>query len=498
MSDNFRKLRAILMGEVGKQIRLKSAEIPVAKVRRGRPRKGPRVVVRADRGGEHGIAYLIRADGKKLSLGVAGNDCEAAVIAAEQEMNVEYARMLGETSPMFTPLADVFEYEKSKIAPGQDATVADHRAFQSRAMKLDRLLGFYGEGATIGDVTPDACEEYGEWLLAQRARPNTKYTGLMTVGTLRMDLAWGRRALTRWAKRKQKTIINGFEVPPRPSPRQNWLTRSQVARICQSVLWGWIWDDSRGSWEVENIADPETGKVRRRRKTDPSYRRADVRARARQMVRAIMIMFYTGTRSGRVKDLLWSESPYCGWIDVDRGRICRSGMLVGKFAGPDKPVKPAGSSVIPEPLWRLARRWRRADRRAGHLAVVHKANGECVGEHTLYDLIKAAAVRSGMSDMVVHEFRHSCVTHCLRAGCTVAETAKFVDMSEQMVRTVYGHVEHEGTEKGAIAMADKSHQPEFTSRQLRRMQPRSMMRPSELMSSRHMAMKPQPGGAALH
>ena len=171
MSDNFRKFRALLMGEVSKQIRLKTAEIPVAKVRRGRPRKGPRVLVRGDRGGEHGIAYFVGADGKKRSLGLAGNDCEAAVTAAQHAMDVEYARMLGETSPMFTPLADVFEYEKSKIAPGDKATVADHRAFQSRAMKLNRLLGFFGDGATLGDITPDACEEYGEWLLAQRARP---------------------------------------------------------------------------------------------------------------------------------------------------------------------------------------------------------------------------------------------------------------------------------------------------------------------------------------
>lgn len=118
------------------------------------------------------------------------------------------------------------------------------------------------------------------------------------------------------------------------------------------------------------------------------------------------------------------------------------------------------------------------------LPIIHRPDGEFYAEGALYETIKPAAVRAGLKDMVVHEFRHSCVTHCLRAGCTVAETAAFVDMSERMVRDVYGHFAEEGTERGALAMADKSVKPEFTSRELANMKPRSQMRPTDVTRGR--------------
>lgn len=63
--------------------------------------------------------------------------------------------------------------------------------------------------------------------------------------------------------------------------------------------------------------------------------------------------------------------PGCGWIDVNRKVICRSGMLVGKWAGPGKAVKPAGTSLLPDPLLRLVKRWRRADGKRDFLVIIH-------------------------------------------------------------------------------------------------------------------------------
>lgn len=498
MSSFDRQMRATALGAVSKNILLLASEAPVPQVGRGRPPLGPRIRIRMDRGGPNGTAYLVRADGTMVSLGIDGHLLEEAKLAAKIALDVEHRRMIGKVSPMQTLLKDVFDYEKKKIAPGKDATKKEWQAYKQRVYKLNRLIDFFGEDATIEDITPDRCEEYGEWLLSQHARPGSKNTGLMSAGTLRMDIAWGRAAINRWAKRNNKVVVNGFQAPPRPGPRQHWLTRREVARLCASVLWGWTWDERTSDWAVEQVVDHETGTVRTRRKVHRTYKNAETRRRARMAIRAILIMYYTGTRSGRVKDLVWAESQFCGWIDVDREVICRSGMLVGKWAGPGKAVKPAGTSLLPDPLLRLVKRWHRADGKRDILVIIHKADGDFFGDNALYDMIKPASIRAGLSGMVVHEFRHSCVTHCLRAGLSVAETAAYVDMSELMVRTVYGHVAEEGTKKGALAMADKSVKPKFTSRQLAALKPPSLMRAKDVVPGRLIEVKVQPSKNTVH
>ncbi len=498
MSDFDRQLRATALGAVSENMMIMAVGAPVPKVGPGRPRLGPRIRIRMDRGGPNGTAYLVRADGTLMSLGIDGHLKEEAKLAARIALDIEHRRMIGKVSPMQTLLKDVFEYEKKKIAPGKDATKKDWQAYKQRVFKLDRLIAFFGETATIEDVTPDRCEEYGEWLLSQPARPGTKNTGLMSIGTLRMDIAWGRRAINRWAKRNNKIVVNGFQAPPRPSPRQHWLTRREVARLCASVLWGWTWDERTGDWAVEQVRDRETGTVRTRRKVHRTYKNVETRRRARMAIRAILIMYYTGTRSGRVKELLWTPSQHNGWIDVNRKVICRSGLSVGKWAGPGKPVKPAGTSDLPGPLLRLAVRWRRADVKRGILIIVHKADGSYFGETGLYAMIKPASIRAGLPGMVVHEFRHSCVTHCLSKGLSVADTAAFVDMSELMVRTVYGHVAEAGTKKGAVAMADKSGEAEFTSRQIAAFRHPSMMPVQEVVPGNIIEVKVRPAKSSMH
>lgn len=249
-------------------------------------------------------------------------------------------------------------------------------------------------------------------------------------------------------------------------------------------MWGWVWDVAADAWATETEIDGATGDVRRRRRVDPAYDRARAGERGRQIARAILVMYYTGTRSGRVRYLTWVEHPTCEFIDVGRGLLRRSGVFAPKFAGPGA-TKPAGAAMLPVPLLRLVRRWRRADGKRGVLAVISvPERDEFYSASGLYAPVKRMAERCGLRNMVVHEFRHSTVTACLRAGCSSEETAAYLDMSVHMVRTVYGHLDHSGTEKGALTMADKTHRPEHTSRELAALTPRHLLQPQEAMALR--------------
>ncbi|KQU34158.1 hypothetical protein ASG63_14115 [Methylobacterium sp. Leaf94] len=113
--------------------------------------------------------------------------------------------------------------------------------------------------------------------------------------------------------------------------------------------------------------------------------------------------------------------------------------------------------------------------------VFRKEDGTEHDAGSLLKLIKLVGSRCGLGDIIVHEFRHTTVTQCLRAGCSIADTAAFVDMSEQMVRTTYGHIAEEATKAGALAMGNSKHQPRFSSRDLSGDRPRNLLTPQEAM-----------------
>lgn len=116
--------------------------------------------------------------------------------------------------------------------------------------------------------------------------------------------------------------------------------------------------------------------------------------------------------------------------------------------------------------------------------VFRKVDGSEHDAGSLLKLIKLVGSRCGLGDIIVHEFRHTTVTQCLRAGCSIADTAAFVDMSEQMVRTTYGHIAEEATRAGAIALNSSKHQPRLTSRELAADLPRNLLTPQEAMATR--------------
>jgi integrase len=488
MSNDFAQFMAKLAAAAGNEILVKAAEVEPPKVRRGRPRKPARVMIRLDRGGPNGMAYMV-GDGPKRSLGITGDNMEAAEVSAQLRRMAAEAAAVGLYSPRQIPLEVIFEDYKKWAHPGPKGTVEQIRDHEQTCRRLNRVLKqmkviTLREDVRIGDIKPANCRAYDAWLQKQPVGKGENPQSTLSVGSSRMDLGFARAAVNRFAEEHVIAITNGFWVPERPEPRQNWLTRRQISRLLWICYRGYIWDETQQCWVTETVIDPNSGRAVTRRKVSKDFNDPVVRENFSQAARAILVLYYTGTRSTRACNLVWDEHPYKGWIDPVRGVIRRSGMRVGKSGGTKRKPKPAGTSLLPPALQEFARRWRIQDLREGHMHVFRKANGSEHDAGSLLRLIKMVGSRCGLGDIIVHEFRHSTVTQCLRAGCSIADTAAFVDMSEEMVRTTYGHIAEEATKAGALAMVDRKNQPRFTSRELAADRPRNLLTPQEAMAAR--------------
>lgn len=492
MTTTYAELMAKLAFAGGNQILLKAVEVAPPKVRRGRPRKPPRVVIRKDRGGERGMAYLA-GDGPKRSLGITGDNMAAAEVSATVSRITAEAAALGIYAPAQVPLKVVFEEYKKSTNPGHKGTVDQVRDHEQMKRRLDRVLSKFDEwvgagGTKIGDVKPRLCRMYDEWLQTQPAHPRGKGKRTLTVGSSRMDLGFARAALNWYIFDQALSITSKFWIPLRPEPRQNWLTRRQIARLLWVCYRGYTWDNLSKSWVTEVAVDPTSGQTIKRRKVSEDFQDPGIRESFRQAARAVLVLYYTGTRSTKACNLVWDESRYKGWIDPDRGLIKRSGVLLSNNSNSKRKPKPAGTAILPAALRHLARLWRKQDAKVGLLVgnthVFRKADGSAHDAGSLLRLMKQVGSRCDLEDLIVHEFRHSTVTNCLRAGCSISDTAAFVDMSEEMVRTTYGHLAEEATLAGALAMGDRKHQPRFSSRDLAADKPRNLLTPAEAMASR--------------
>ncbi len=139
MSNTLAEFMALIAGAAGKEIRLKAAEIDLPKARRGRPRKPVRVLIRKDRGGKYGMAYMA-GDGPKRSLMITGDNIAAAEESAMLRRMAAEAAALGLYAPRSVPVAVIFEDYKKWSDPGAKGTVEQVRDYNQMCRRLTRVL----------------------------------------------------------------------------------------------------------------------------------------------------------------------------------------------------------------------------------------------------------------------------------------------------------------------------------------------------------------------
>ncbi len=188
------------------------------------------------------------------------------------------------------------------------------------------------------------------------------------------------------------TAMPVFWRPPRPEPRDLWLTRQQAARL----LWA--------------------------------------ARRVQHLRRFILLGLYTGSRSGVILSAEWDQ------IDL----VGKTMSRLKRGAIPD-PKKRAPKVRLGDRILAHLRRWKRLD--GPHVKVICHYNGQKVDDpHTAW---KRATSAAGVPWMVPHALRHTRATWMMQAGVPIWEAAGFLGMSVRTLEKVYGHHAPDHQERAA-------------------------------------------------
>lgn len=246
-----------------------------------------------------------------------------------------------------------------------------HSRSRSKAVPVTNLAAWWGD-KRVSDITSANCRAY------------IAHKGKHTVAA-RRDLQSLKAAVHYWHKSEYGPLdrVPAIVMPPAPESRERWLTRSELARL----LWA--------------------------------------ARRTPHLRRFILIGYYTGSRSGVVRELQWS------WIDWNRGTMRRRAIGEAEQSNKRRPRVRLGKRILAH-----LRRWHRLDGpHANH--VVHY-NGQPI-RRELHSFDRAVA-RAGLGDnVVVHTLRHSRATYLMQSGADPWEVSGHLGMSIQTLTRTYGH-----------------------------------------------------------
>jgi integrase len=267
------------------------------------------------------------------------------------------------------------------IADVLNVYAAEHiphtRSKANAAYQIAALADWWGD-RTVSAIAAKTCRDYA----AQK-----------TPAAGRRDLETLRAALGYWHKHygpldKLPSIV----LPEKPTRRTRWLTRSEVARL----LWA--------------------------------------ARRTQHLARFILIGLYTGSRSGVILRLKWSQ------VDLLDDVMYRIGPTEAADKRKDAPPVRLGQRILSH-----LRRWKRLD---GHHAkyVCHYHGGRVVKMRRSW---AAARKRAGLDASVTpHTLRHTRATRLMQRGVNRWEAAGSLGMTVETLERTYGH-HHPDWQKGA-------------------------------------------------
>lgn len=240
------------------------------------------------------------------------------------------------------------------------------RAAKNAAYNIGNLSAWWGD-KKLSDVTARNCRAYAEGKSPAAAR---------------RDLETLRAAIGHWHREYGPLpSVPVVVLPPKPAPRERWLTRSEVARLLRAAR------------------------------------------RTPHLARFILLGIYTGSRSGTLLALRWS------WIDLARGVMLRRAPGTPESKKRTPPVK-LGSRIQAH-----LRRWRQLD---GEGVYVCQYNGQPIMKmrRSWRTAVKAAGLDK---DVTPHTLRHTRATWLMQKGVNPWEAAGHLGMSLEMLERNYGH-----------------------------------------------------------
>ncbi|NOX39618.1 MAG: site-specific integrase [Alphaproteobacteria bacterium] len=246
---------------------------------------------------------------------------------------------------------------------------------------IDSLLAFWG-ALSVADVKGETCRRYGKSRV-RRFKDGT--TRPISDGTIRRELNVLQAAINYCHREGYLLTPATVTLPPKPSPRDRWLTRDEAAKL--------IW---------------------------AAYRSPT----AKHVARFILIALYTGTRKDAILKLSFMPNIGGGWIDVDRGVMYRKGSAERDTKKRRKPVR------LTKRMLGHCRRWKK---NGANWPV--EIGGQRVGN------IKTAfaTAASGLPGVSPHVLKHTAITWAVQKGLAVEDAADYFDTSSETIRKTYYH-----------------------------------------------------------
>jgi integrase len=264
------------------------------------------------------------------------------------------------------------------------------------------LVPFW-QGRTVSDVNRDTCRAYA----SKRERSG---------GTVRRELGVLRAAINHAYRNGRITRAPAVHLPPRPDPRDRWLSQEEAARLIAGAL----------GFSFARCTDLST---RKERWVIWDRERAHARL---HLPLFILLGLYTGARKQAILSLRWTQ------VDLKEGRI--------DFNVPGARRTNKRRGHIPIPM-RLLAHLRRARLRGSELGFVVNENGNRLAE--VKRGFASACRRAGLDDVTPHVLRHTCATWLMQRGVPMWEAAGFLAMTRETLERVYGH-HHPGYLRSAV------------------------------------------------
>jgi integrase len=252
-----------------------------------------------------------------------------------------------------------------------DERVAHTKSLRSNKHAVKNIALWWGD-KRVSDITPDKCREY----IASKGR---------SVHAARHDLESLRAALHYWHKSAYGPLdrIPAILMPPRPEPRERWLTDEEFARLHEASK------------------------------------------RVPHLERFVLIGWHTGTRPGAIMELEWS------WIDLAAGVMRRRAPGKAEDARKRRPPVRLGKTILAH-----MKRWHAEDGPARRY-VVHWDGRKIASIHYSWE---NAVAEAGLDEKVTpHTLRHSRATRLMQAGVPIWEAAGHLGMSVETLTRVYLH-----------------------------------------------------------
>jgi integrase len=268
------------------------------------------------------------------------------------------------------------------------------------------LLEWWG-AQPVTTIKRSTCQDYIKWRVAQIGKSGRK----ISIATARKDLETLGAALRYYHAENALDTLPVVTLPPKSPPREEWLTRAQVAALIRSAR----------------------------------------RHNLNHVARFILIAVYTGTRTTAILKLSWLPSTDGGWFDLDNGVLYRRGRNTRQTTKRQPPAR------LHERLLPHLRRWRSADLAVGIRQVIHW-RGEPVGKlRRSWDRVRDESRAEAGIDFhfTRHTLRHTAATWIMQAGVTPWEAAGYLGMSAETLERVYGHHSPHHQKAAASAVAPK-------------------------------------------